>query len=94
MKAWRAAICAAGVLHLPATIAADNPAARYEILSGPACAGAANIIAQAAPAPPNVTHVRVQYMGDPGTEELRDETANRASATDREAGESRAGRSR
>jgi hypothetical protein len=76
MKAWLAAICAACVLHLPAAIAADNPAARYEILSGPDCAGAGNIIAEAAPAPPNATHVRVQYMGDPGTEELRDEIAN------------------
>lgn len=53
-----------------------NPAARYRVLSAPGCAGAASIVAEAAPEPVNTTHMRVQHIGDVGTDELRLEAAN------------------
>ncbi|HEX3096693.1 MAG TPA: hypothetical protein VHQ02_03185 [Usitatibacter sp.] len=56
--------------------AADNPLARFTTLSAPDCAGASNIIAEDADAPPNVTYIRVQHIGDPGTAELAGEVAN------------------
>lgn len=56
--------------------AADNPLARFATLSPPDCAGASNIIAEDAAAPTNVTYVRVQHIGDPGTAELAGEVAN------------------
>ena len=55
---------------LPAAAIAPNPAARDVVLSGGDCAGAANIVAEDAPAPSNETFIRVQHIGDPGTEEL------------------------
>src|SRR5258706_14678720 len=42
----------------------------------PACADAANIIREEAPAPANATYLRVQHMGDPGTPEWLGEIAN------------------
>jgi hypothetical protein len=76
MRASGAALYVACILFVSVAAAAGNPAARYETLSAPDCASPGNIIAEAAPAPPNATHMRVQYMGDPGTDELRNEVAN------------------
>ena len=59
-----------------AATAQGNPASRYRVLSGPDCAGASNIIAEEAPEPVNETHMRVQHIGDRGTDELRLEVAN------------------
>jgi hypothetical protein len=70
-----AAAFAAAILS-SAVHAQENPAARYVMLSAPDCSGPQNIIAEAAAAPANVTHMRVQYMGDPGTPELAFEIAN------------------
>src|SRR5258708_10680390 len=69
-----AALAAASLCS--AVHAQENPAARYLMLSAPDCSGPQNIIAEAAPAPANVTHMRVQYMGDPGTPEVAFEIAN------------------
>ena len=55
--------------------AQDNPAQRERVLSRPDCAGAGNILAEDAAEPLNVTFVRVQHIGDPGTGELRAEAA-------------------
>ena len=46
------------------------------MISAPDCAGPENIIAETAPDPRNVTFMRVQHIGDPGTAELQDEVAN------------------
>ena len=56
--------------------ARDNPLARYATLSPQDCAGASNLIAEAAPAPVNQTYIRVQHIGDPGTAELAGEVSN------------------
>lgn len=46
------------------------------ILSAPDCVDAANFVNEFKPAPKNVTYMRVQHVGDPGTAELEGETAN------------------
>jgi hypothetical protein len=56
--------------------ALENPASRYRVLSPPDCAGPASIIAEDASEPHNATFMRVQHIGDPGTDELRLEVAN------------------
>lgn len=56
--------------------AADNPLARFATVSGPDCTDASYMIAEAAAAPANATYMRVQHIGDPGTEELAQEIAN------------------
>jgi hypothetical protein len=72
----RLAAASVALLGCCASWAQDNPAARYVVLSAPDCSGPQNVIAEAAPAPANVTHMRVQYMGDPGSPELASEIAN------------------
>jgi hypothetical protein len=67
--------CVAAMAASCASYAAD-PAARYRVLSGPDCAGPANIIAEEALEPLNETFLRVQHMGDPGSGELAGEAAN------------------
>jgi hypothetical protein len=52
------------------------PLSRVIALSPADCVGPANIIAEAADAPANTTHMRVQHIGDPGTAELAGEIAN------------------
>lgn len=73
----------AGATALVASFASygeDNPAARVRVLSGPDCAGPQNIIAEEAPEPgTNVTFIRVQHMGDPGTDELLGEVSREVS---------------
>jgi hypothetical protein len=59
-----------------AASAQQNPLSRYRVLSPPDCAGPAAIIAEDAANPVNATHMRVQHIGDPGTDELRLEVAN------------------
>jgi hypothetical protein len=49
---------------------------RTATLSPADCVTASNIIAEAADAPVNLTHMRVQHLGDPGTAELAGEIAN------------------
>lgn len=71
----RAALALA-ILASCAAFAQENPAARYHVISAPDCAGPGNIIAEAAPDPRNVTFIRVQHIGDPGTAELAGEVAN------------------
>lgn len=69
----------AGTAILLASVAASaqqNPLSRYRILSPTDCAGPAAIIAEDAASPVNATHMRVQHIGDPGTDELRLEVAN------------------
>jgi hypothetical protein len=56
--------------------AQDHPAARLRVLAATDCPGPANIIAEEAREPLNQTYVRVQHMGDPGTQELEGEVAN------------------
>jgi hypothetical protein len=56
--------------------AAPNPAARLSALSLPDCTGPANMLAEDAAAPANATFMRVQHIGDPGTDELAREIAN------------------
>ncbi len=53
-----------------------HPAARYLLLSAPDCPGPANILAEAATDPLNQTFMRVQHIGDLGTDELANEVAN------------------
>jgi hypothetical protein len=79
MKAALPALRAAGALLLAATLAQaqSNPAARHVELSPPDCAGAENIIAEAAGAPANLTFMRVQHIGDPDSEALRGEVSRR-----------------
>lgn len=72
----RALPLAISLLALPANAIAPNPAARDFVLSGSDCVGAENIIAEDARAPLNTTFIRVQHIGDPGTEELAREVAN------------------
>ena len=52
------------------------PLSRSVPLAPPDCTTAANIIAEAADSPLNVTHMRVQHIGHPGTAELAGEIAN------------------
>src|SRR5260221_12411551 len=49
---------------------------QIETLSAPGCAGVENIVAENPPVTPNVTTVRVQHLGDPGSPELLGEVAN------------------
>jgi hypothetical protein len=70
----RAASAALFLFALPA--AAANPAARFETLSDVDCPGPGQIIAETAPAPVALTHLRVQYMGDPGSDQLAREIAS------------------
>jgi hypothetical protein len=56
--------------------AQENPASRYRILSPPDCAGPANIVGERTAQPVNATFLRVQHIGDAGTEEERLEVAN------------------
>src|SRR5258708_37019850 len=74
--ALRLAIAASSLYCALAQAAQDNPLARYAALSPPDCAGPENIIAELAEAPANRTYLRVQHIGDPGTEELEREVAN------------------
>jgi hypothetical protein len=74
--AIRALLAAAVACAAPARATVDNPAARFVTLSAPDCAGPENIIAEAAGAPANATYLRVQHIGDLGTEELEREVAN------------------
>ncbi len=74
--ALRLAIAASSLSCALAQAAQDNPLARYAALSPPDCAGPENIIAELAAAPVNQTYLRVQHIGDPGTEELEREIAN------------------
>jgi hypothetical protein len=53
-----------------------SPATRDPVIAGPDCPGPANIIAEDAREPLNQTFIRVQHIGDPGTDELLRETAN------------------
>lgn len=59
--------------------AEDNPLAREPILSAPDCAGPQNLIAEDAREPFNATFVRVQHIGDLGTEEVRGSVAHEVS---------------
>jgi hypothetical protein len=52
------------------------PLSRAIALSPADCADPSNIIAEAADAPANITHMRVQHVGDPGTAELAGEISN------------------
>jgi hypothetical protein len=54
----------------------QHPFSRYREVSVPDCPGPDHIIAEAADASANQTYVRVQHIGDAGTDELRDEVAN------------------
>lgn len=53
-----------------------NPAARFTPLSPVDCVGPANFVSQSAPAPTGVTYMRVQHIGDAGTEEQAQQVAN------------------
>jgi hypothetical protein len=64
-------LAAALALVAPFAWAQENPVARERILSAPDCAGPQNIIAEFAREPVNVTHMRVQHIGDLGTDEVR-----------------------
>ncbi len=75
MKARRI-VAAFALLACCAAHAQQNPAARYATLSAPDCVAAANIIAEAAQEPVDVTHMRVQHIGDPDSAELAGEIAN------------------
>ncbi len=78
MECWalRWLIAASSLWYALGQAAQDNPLARYVGLSPPDCAGPENIIAELAEAPANQTYLRVQHIGDPGTEELEREIAN------------------
>jgi hypothetical protein len=71
--------CAAALAASLAAQGEDNPASRYRVLSGPDCAGPQNIIAEEARERSNTTFIRVQHMGDPGTDELSGEVDNEVS---------------
>jgi hypothetical protein len=72
----RALVLCAALLAGSTYAAAPNPAARFSPVSLPDCSGPANILAEDASAPANATFMRVQHIGDPGTEELAREIAN------------------
>ena len=58
---------------LPAT---DNPLARYVTLSAPDCVTPGKMVTESAAAPLNVTYLRVQHIGDPGSAELEGQVAH------------------
>lgn len=65
------------ILSLLATLAvATTAGASVRVISAPDCVDAGNFVKESDPAPPNATHMRVQHIGDPGTEELAGEVAN------------------
>lgn len=73
----------AGVVLLLGAVAIAVPAAASDgaepivrVVSAPDCVDARNFVKESDPAPLNVTHLRVQHIGDPGTEELAQEVAN------------------
>lgn len=72
----RRALAALAVVAAAPAFAADNPASRFRTMSEVDCPSPSGIIAQSADAPANVTYLRVQHMGDPGTEEWLNEVAN------------------
>jgi hypothetical protein len=61
---------------LGAYAGADNPLARYITLSPPDCTMPGTMVTESALAPLQVTYMRVQHMGDPGTAELEGEVAH------------------
>ena len=67
------AACSGGGGGAPAPTPAAPPAA---FVSAPDCPSSAQMVAEAAPAPRDATHLRVQHIGDPGTEELAGEIAH------------------
>ena len=73
-SAARLAACWLGAFA--AAAAQANPAARFAPLSGVDCAGPANFVSQSEPAPLGVTYMRVQHIGDAGTEEQAQQVAN------------------
>lgn len=72
----RRALAALAVAAAVPALAADNPASRFRTLSEVDCPSPSGIIAQSAEAPANATYLRVQHMGDPGTDEWLNEVAN------------------
>lgn len=59
-----------------ATLAHANPAARFLPASPVDCTGPANFVSQSAPAPTGITYMRVQHIGDAGTEEQAQQVAH------------------
>jgi hypothetical protein len=55
---------------------AQNPLARGSAVSPADCAATNDMVGEFAPAPTDRTYMRVQHMGDPGTEELERQVAN------------------
>jgi len=62
---------------LAAPVAADDYRdATIRVISAPDCVDGANFVAESDPAPRNATFMRVQHIGDPGTDELAGQVRN------------------
>ena len=55
---------------------APPPPSQAAFVSGPDCPSVANMVSQSEDPPRDVTHMRVQHIGDPGTAELAGQIAN------------------
>lgn len=78
-RALKRSTLAVAALALAAGAAAAPPDyldAHFRVLSAPDCVDARNMVTEFDPAPVNVTYLRVQHVGDPGTAELAGEVGN------------------
>lgn len=70
-------VCLVGIGASHATtVPKDQSPALQRTISAPDCVDASRMVAEFDPAPLNVTYLRVQHIGDPGTAELAGEVAN------------------